>query len=125
MTVASAATHPAGGPVSPAQPVTDSYALEWDDVSALQLESAAVSAAAAAAAAVSDLVEINLPPAVNEREAKYIADSSPLTEHERNGAWLLAGGIAGVFLVGGIASKKSHEKNHKKVEDKKADDKKD
>lgn len=120
VTVASAATHPAGGPVSPAAKVEDSYALEFDDPSVLTLDQQVEGAVAAAAEAVSNLVDVNLPPAPSAKESKYVANSEPLTAEERSGAWILAAGLGAALLVAGLNNPKP--KKEKKEEGKETDE---
>ena len=128
VTVASAATHPAGGPVSPDLPVADSYALEWDDPSALTIDKSSFAqvenAVSAATEAVSNLVDINLPPAPSEKDTKYVANTEPLNHDERRGAWVLAAGVAAVLLLGGVVNKVSPPKTKEsKAEEKKTETK--
>jgi hypothetical protein len=121
VTVASAATHPAGGPTSPDLAVGDSYALEWDDTAALKVDTPLAqveSAVSAATEAVSNLVEINLPPAPSAKQSAYVANTEPLSGDERRGAWVLVGGIAAVLFGGSLVNKadqKAYEKEEKKA----------
>ncbi|CAK9780821.1 hypothetical protein CC85DRAFT_285957 [Cutaneotrichosporon oleaginosum] len=116
VTVASAATHPDGGPVHGTTKVSDdgsavaSDGMVGDDITA-QVISKAQEQIQAAKEATSEILELSGIPVENpiklpeEEGATYKANSKPLSAEERSGAWILAGLVGGVVLLGSLGGK--------------------
>ncbi|TYJ58441.1 hypothetical protein B9479_000647 [Cryptococcus floricola] len=105
LTVASASTHHAGGPVHGVHGNTDAYALEASELE-LPSFSGFTSSILNAPSAAWNALSFSLPKA-EKKDYKY--EKRALDDHERTGAWILAGVIGTGLLVGGPKKeKKSH-----------------
>lgn len=129
VTIASAATHPDGGPIHATTKVTDDVPVDVDvgsaktaDMTTEVLDKAQEQIAAAKAATqeiwqlsgmtgAAPAFDIKLPKM--EGDGSYKATSRPLNSEEKSGAWILGGVISAVLLLGGIGSS-----TKKKVEEK-------
>ncbi|OWZ47132.1 hypothetical protein C356_02800 [Cryptococcus neoformans c45] len=120
LTVASASTHPAGGPVHASHDQSDAHSLEIAaeklSSSVPSLESIATSMLCAPVAAWSSL-GLQIPkvgvPQGGSSEYKY--NSRGLNQDEKRGAWILAGLIGAGLLLGGPKKDKAsaaHEESH-------------
>lgn len=128
MTVASAATHPEGGPVHGTTKVTDdgtqaksSEGVVSDDLTA-QVISKAQEQILAAKEATDEILELSGLPVDNpiklpemEGDGKYSANTRPLNSEERSGAWILGGLLGGVFLLGALGGKKKKKEEPKQT----------
>ncbi|WVQ83108.1 hypothetical protein IAT38_005246 [Cryptococcus sp. DSM 104549] len=112
LTVASASTHPAGGPTHGVHDGTDAHTLEaTEDVISFPLPSlGAVGLSVFRGPANAwrslglGLPEVGAPSVEGSGEYKY--EKRPLNEHERTGAWVLAGVLATGLVLGGSKSGK-------------------
>lgn len=118
MTVASASTHPSGGPVHGDQKVHDADELERK----LDSEKAAAEIAEDEIYTLSGLPDvpfklsdIPLPPA-SEASGEYKASSRPLNDEERTGAWVIAGIVGVVALLGFSTKGKAKAKIEERAE---------
>ncbi|WVQ73090.1 hypothetical protein IAR50_002653 [Cryptococcus sp. DSM 104548] len=108
LTVASASTHHAGGPVHGTHAPTDAHTLEASELPSFE---GFTSSIFNAPSAVWNALSFNLPQA-EKKDYKY--EKRALNEQERTGAWILAGVIGAGLLVGGPKKekKKSGEVGH-------------
>lgn len=120
MTVASAATHPAGGPHSPVTSVTDSHASEvGEDNAKLEESIDQISNAVNTVASATEKLYATLPSFPSLPKGKtnnYVVNTEPLTESERHGAWYLLAGLVTVVAVGRIFAPRP-AKSHAEVKE--------
>ncbi|WVO12628.1 hypothetical protein L204_100233 [Cryptococcus depauperatus] len=119
LTVASALTHPAGGPIHATHTSVDAHSLEMDgdDSSSRSLQSVVSSVYSASSAAWNavglNFPQLNLP---QGSQGEYRFDGRPLNGREKTGVWILAGLVTTGLMIGGPKKKYQPEEEHAKVD---------
>lgn len=115
--MASADTHPGGGPVAPGRSIEDSHAMEYDVSDRRGLEAARAEDKANMEAEDAETAWHEKFPGVklpsNPEQVVYEANSRPLNTEEKNGVWVLVAGMVTVLAADWVGEK--IEKKQKKV----------
>ncbi|KAL7423082.1 hypothetical protein Q5752_002381 [Cryptotrichosporon argae] len=130
MTVASAATHPAGGPVHGVHAASDAHTTETAEPDAHAdadadaalvpndafrlgpVLSSLLAGPTAAWRTLAGAVPSVSAPEAKDGEAEYKKEDRPLDANERTGLYILGGIVASAFLLGGAPKSRGHDHEH-------------